>query len=224
MRYPARHGLSGARTFGTSPGRPARSGRLVAIAGLIALLAGLLPAGTIAPVLANHTAVPTSVTIAGSLQEELGCPGDWQPECAATHLAFDATDQAWQGSFAVPAGTFEYKAPLNDAWDENYGANATSNGVNAYSIGADACNFGDAPVSWVGTTNQQPVIAQNLYRMKNGRFVDLGQGWFKHGHSSANASKCSKCLEPRGGNAFFGEEIGGGIQDVEKAHRGNAKG
>ena len=57
-------------------------------------------------------------------------PGDWQPECAATHLTFDATDQVWQGTFAVPvaATPYEYKAALNDAWTENYGANAVSNG------------------------------------------------------------------------------------------------
>ncbi len=29
-------------------------------------------------------AQPTSVTLVGDLQDELGCPGDWQPECAAT--------------------------------------------------------------------------------------------------------------------------------------------
>ena len=35
-----------------------------------------------APVRADHTAAPASVTIAGSLQSELGCSGDWQPDCA----------------------------------------------------------------------------------------------------------------------------------------------
>ena len=29
---------------------------------------------------------PTSATIAGDLQSELGCPGDWAPDCAATDL------------------------------------------------------------------------------------------------------------------------------------------
>jgi pullulanase len=80
---------------------------------------------------------PTSVTIAGSFQSELGCPGDWQPECATTHLAFDATDGVWQATFTVPAGDWEYKAALNGSWDENYGANATSNGANiGLSLGA----------------------------------------------------------------------------------------
>jgi hypothetical protein len=85
-----------------------------------------------APVLidASHTPDPTSVTIAGSLQSELGCPGDWQPDCAATHLVFDAEDDVWQGVFDLPAGTWDYKAPLNDSWDENYGAGAQRDGPN----------------------------------------------------------------------------------------------
>src|SRR5262249_42163063 len=73
---------------------------------------------------------PASVTVAGSLQSELGCSGDWQPACSATHLTFDAEDQVWQGTFNVPAGNWEYKAPLNDSWDENYGDHATRNGPN----------------------------------------------------------------------------------------------
>ena len=72
----------------------------------------------------------TAVTIAGSLQDELGCPGDWQPDCAATHLAYDWDDDVWQGLFALPVGSFEYKAALNDSWDENYGANAVLDGSN----------------------------------------------------------------------------------------------
>ena len=64
----------------------------------------------------------TSVTIAGSLQSELGCPGDWQPDCAVTHLAYDAEDDVWQGTFSIPAGNWEYKAALNDSWDESYPA------------------------------------------------------------------------------------------------------
>jgi len=73
---------------------------------------------------------PASVTIAGSLQSELGCSGDWQPDCAATHLIFDDTDGVWQKTFDLPAGSWEYKAALNNSWDENYGANAAPNGAN----------------------------------------------------------------------------------------------
>ncbi len=83
---------------------------------------------TIGP--AAPPAQPASVTLAGSLQSELGCGGDWQADCAATHLTFDAGDGVWQRAFTVPAGSYEYKAPINDAWSENYGANATRDGAN----------------------------------------------------------------------------------------------
>ena len=85
---------------------------------------------------ANHTPAPSAVTIAGSLQSELGCPEDWQPGCAATQLSLDTGDGVWQGTFNVPAGSWEYKAPLNGSWDENYGANATANGANLSLSGA----------------------------------------------------------------------------------------
>ena len=87
---------------------------------------------TQAPTVASaaDTADPTSVTIAGSLQSELGCAADWDPACAATHLAFDSGDAVWQGSFDLPAGNWEYKAALNGSWDENYGKNAANNGGN----------------------------------------------------------------------------------------------
>lgn len=75
-------------------------------------------------------AATTSVTIAGSLQSELGCPGDWDPACSATHLLYDAADDVWQRSFSVPAGNWEYKAAINDSWDENYGASGMPNGSN----------------------------------------------------------------------------------------------
>jgi hypothetical protein len=76
-------------------------------------------------------AIPTSVTIAGSLQSELGCSGDWDPACAETHLVYDAADNVWQSAFPpLPAGSYEYKAALNDSWTENYGLHATLNGAN----------------------------------------------------------------------------------------------
>src|SRR5215212_2801616 len=94
---------------------------------LITLIAGLMAP---TPALASHTANPTSGTVAGSLQSELGCPGDWDPACAATHLTYDANDTVWQRAFSVPAGSYEYKAPLNDNWDENYGLHAQPGGDN----------------------------------------------------------------------------------------------
>ena len=125
---------------------------------LIALLSQIV---TPTPVMAEHTPDPASVTIVGSLQSELGCPGDWDPGCAATHLGFDAADGVWQGMWPVPAGNWEYKAALNNSWDENYGANAAQNGANiALNLAGETSVkfYYDHATHWI-TSNQNSVIA-----------------------------------------------------------------
>ena len=131
--------------------------RQVAAAMGAALVAALIgPAGA-----SPAAAAASSVTIAGSLQSEVGCASDWTADCAATHLALDATDNVWQGSFDVPAGTFEYKAALNDSWDVNYGQNAQAGGANI-ALAVDPARqvrfYYDDTTHWV-TDNVSSVIA-----------------------------------------------------------------
>jgi hypothetical protein len=121
---------------------------------------GLLAVGLLAGPLPTN-AVTSSVTVAGNLQSELGCAGDWDPACATTHLAYDANDDVWQGSFTVPAGIYEYRAALNDKWDENYGANATANGANIPLTLASATTvkfYFDDKSNWI-TDNVNSLIA-----------------------------------------------------------------
>ena len=95
---------------------------------VLGLLAVLLPTQRAA---ADHTPIPTAVTLVGSLQSELGCPGDWQPECAATHLEpVPGQPEVFRATFTVPAGSYEYKVALNNSWDENYGAGGAAGGAN----------------------------------------------------------------------------------------------
>ena len=120
-----------------------------------ASMAGLV--GTAPPAVAE----PATVTIAGSLQSELGCSGDWMPDCAATHLTFDADDGVWQATFALPAGSYEYKAALDDSWAENYGLGAVRDGPNIPLVLADAASvkfYFDNTSHWV-TDNKGSVIA-----------------------------------------------------------------
>jgi len=72
-----------------------------------------------------------SVTIAGSMQSELGCPADWDPACAASHLTFAPVEPTgtWQGTFRLPAGTYEYKVAVNDSWAVSYGANGGGDNI-----------------------------------------------------------------------------------------------
>ena len=72
------------------------------------------------------------VALVGSLQSELGCPGDWQPECAADRgcSRSRARPACSARTFDVPAGRYEYKVALNGSWDENYGAGGAPGGAN----------------------------------------------------------------------------------------------
>lgn len=142
-----------------APRTPPRAPRLLPLLLLpllLLLLSGSLSAAIAAPSAAN----PTSVTIAGSLQSELGCSGDWQADCAATHLAYDAADDVWQGTFSPPAGSYEYKAALNNSWDENYGLHATPGGANIplAAPGGPVQFFYDHKTHWV-TDNKNSIIA-----------------------------------------------------------------
>ena len=118
------------------------------LAGAACGIVGVVPAPT---VLAAGTP-PSSVTIAGSLQSELGCPGDWQPECTVTQLTYNTDDDVWRQTFDLPAGSYEYKAALNNSWDENYGAGATLNGPNIGLTPAQATSitfYYDQVTHWV---------------------------------------------------------------------------
>ena len=104
---------------------------------------------------------PASVTLPGSFQSEVGCAGDWDPACANTHLAYDATDGVWQGTLNIPAGAWEYKATLNDDWSQNYGANATPNGANLslnLAGASDVKFYYDHATHWIAD-NKSKVIA-----------------------------------------------------------------
>mgnify|MGYP005840140877 FL=1 len=82
------------------------------------------------PVAAQNTPDPKTVTIPGTIQSVLGCPGDWQPSCSITYLTYDPAVDLWSARFDLPAGAYEYKVALNDSWTENYGLNARRDGPN----------------------------------------------------------------------------------------------
>lgn len=103
----------------------------------------------------------------------------------------------------------------------NYGL---SNGIRGYSIGTTSCNVGTAPVQWCdnagaagcapGTTPaDHPVIAQNIYRLREGRFNQIGASWLKHGFLSVNSSSTGcgtgSCQQP----PFGSNQLGVGCTD-----------
>ncbi|MFO0826943.1 MAG: hypothetical protein U0572_02250 [Phycisphaerales bacterium] len=72
---------------------------------------------------------------------------------------------------------------------------AVFNGVNtsAYSFGSTSCNIGNVQLDWQDTTNQHPVIPQNMYRLKDGRFEQIGMSWVKHGFCALQQTLCGTC-------------------------------
>nr|WP_255622168.1 pullulanase-type alpha-1,6-glucosidase [Tessaracoccus sp. OS52] len=70
------------------------------------------------------------VTLPGSWQAALGCPGDWQPECLATAMR-PLGDGTWVFSTDdLPAGSYEIKAAVGGSWAENYGVGGVRDGAN----------------------------------------------------------------------------------------------
>lgn len=90
------------------------------------------------------------------------------------------------------------------------GAYGQAQGITAFAVGTVACNVGTQPVQWTANNNQHPVIAQNMYRLLDGRFQQIGQSWLKHGFASTNSPGCGSCIQPPGG----GSQLGVGCTDA----------
>jgi len=69
----------------------------------------------------------------------------------------------------------------------------------AYSLGGSACNFGDTEMPWEANSADHPVIAQNLYRVTDGRIEQIGLSWVKHGFGAATENACCTCQDPNNG-------------------------
>ena len=76
----------------------------------------------------------------------------------------------------------------------------TASGIDAYSVGTVSCNIGSEPLDWYGGTVNHPVIGQNMFRLKDGRFEHVGQSWLKWAFASLNQDFCGDCMYPGSGS------------------------
>jgi hypothetical protein len=81
-------------------------------------------------------------------------------------------------------------------------------GFDALSMGFVSCNQGTSPADWNGATSAHPVFTQNLYRLSNGRFEQVGMSWARHAFLAVPDGGCGSCL-----NASPGNTLPGGCRD-----------
>src|SRR5262245_56536 len=70
----------------------------------------------------------------------------------------------------------------------------TIGGITAYSFSATSCNIGTCWADWFQDDNTHPVISQNIFMLKDGRFQQIGQSWIKHAWGADHGSLCGSCL------------------------------
>ena len=78
---------------------------------------------------------------------------------------------------------------------------AYPNGWSGLSMSTTSCNVGTGDIPWRAPMQiEHPVIAMNLYRLKDGKFEQVGWSWLKHGFLSTNSNGCGTCQHPGTGS------------------------
>jgi len=100
-------------------------------------------------------------------------------------------------------------------------------GFDSFSLGTTSCNQGLVNLNWYTSSNttnpalfnDHPVIGGGIFKMKNGRFEQLGFSWLKHGfYALSQPLCCSPC------NSTNGATLGVGCSDPYTASRNGTQG
>ena len=116
-----------------------------------------------------------------------------------------STNNGGTNSCCTAACTFSGKSPDVIVGDlvgtTNYGA---VGGIRGYAVGTTSCNLGSCWLNWIASSANKPIIGQNMYRLKNGRFEQIGQSWLKHAFTALQQNVCSSSCVPAGSGAHLG--------------------
>ncbi len=79
----------------------------------------------------------------------------------------------------------------NDGDQDDFLYYGVSGGIRAFSIASTSCNIGDTNAQWQdGVGGKNPLMAQNMYRLKDGRFEQIGMAWLKHTWCALSEPTC----------------------------------
>jgi hypothetical protein len=110
-------------------------------------------------------------------------------------------------SFAFAGGTGNGPDVIVSTIGSALTKNGTVGTITGYSMTTVSCNLGEAEAIWIDTGGQpwrHPVIGQQMYRLKDGKFEQIGMSWLKHGFCAADAPSCGAPYEPNGSCDWLG--------------------
>jgi hypothetical protein len=115
---------------------------------------------------ASPFCAPQQAHIAGSFQSQVGCPGDWMPNCDLTEMTYNPQTARFEKELLVPQGCWEFKITTNGSWDVNYGLWGTLGGPNitiSLPEGDDHVFFTYNPATnWITASRQTMVCEPNV--------------------------------------------------------------
>jgi pullulanase-type alpha-1,6-glucosidase len=178
----------------------------------------------------RSTADGPIITLAGSFQNELGCAGDWAPDCLAAMMFDKNADGTFQFTTDdLPTGSYEVKVTHGLSWDENYGAGGVANGPNIaftasagkvvtfrYSLETHVLTVKttDPPLAGVGEQRAHWIDADTITWPAGLGSTAAGATWQLY--SSADAALGVADGEVTGGDPIDLTVIDGGLTDAQK--------
>lgn len=197
---------------------------LLAVTALVAV--GLVANPATGPASAATEPAPRTFALVGSLQDELGCAEDWAPACAETELAPTGTGGRYALEVTLPAGTYEYKIAVDDAWDESYGADGSGDNTPLVLAGESAVRFtyddtthrtaltplgltgaySEADDALVAAPVRQPGSAEQFYFVMTDRFAN---GDTTNDTGGLTGDRLTTGLDPTDKGFYHGGDIAG---------------
>ena len=198
----------------------------------VALTGAVATVGSVTLPATPAAAADRTVALVGSLQDEIGCPADWTPDCAQSELQPTGEAGLYAAEFTVPAGTYEYKVALDDTWDESYGGDGgaantpltvagetrlrvtyddTSHRIGLTPLDLRA-GYGDADADLVAAPVRQPGSDERFYFVMTDRFANGDTG---NDTAGIAGDRLAHGYDPTDKGFYHGGDLAGLIENLD---------